>query len=391
MQHPSLALHRLLFRAALAAGNVFAWVIVFRLFYVSDRELANGLEYALAGTAALYALSHALTFILTPLAGMSLRRGIRKALLFGTVLASLSFALIAILFLADPSSDEVFWTAATFALVQGFYRAFYFVPYKTLEGGEHLTSILREAAIALMPAFAGFVLTAFADGAFILFASCAALALLSALSVARMPETYEAFDWSYGETLREFLARRNHVAVGLFILDGVQGAVLLFIWPLAVFLLLGSLRSLGAVLTATLCVAYLGRFVVKKTLRSLRARSPLLLASIVFSTWMVKLAAASPVQVLMVNVAYTSGASPARFSIDAHSSEQRADGGHFIDEYTAVKEMGLSLGRIAACVLFIVLLITTVESLAFAALIVTAAVSAAWSVLLAHRLHKAIY
>lgn len=383
----SLALHRFLFRAALAAGNVFAWVVVFRMFYISARDL----ELALAGVAALYALSHALTFVLTPLSGMSLRRGIRKALLLGTVLASLSFAVIAALFLADPSRDEVFWAIGAFALVQGFYRAFYFVPYKTLEGGEQLPSILREAAIALMPALAGYVLTAFADGAFILFASCAALALLSALSVARMQESYESYEWTYGETFRELFARRNHLAAGLFILDGIQGAVLLFIWPLAVFLLLGSFRSLGAVLTATLCVAYLGRFLVKKFLRLLRARSPLVLATIAFSTWIVKLAAASPVQVLMVNVAYTSGTSPARFSIDTHSFEQSADGGHFIDEYTAVKEMGLSLGRIMACLLFVVLLLTTAESLAFAALILTAATAAAWSVFLAHRLQKAVY
>lgn len=383
----NLALHRFLFRAALAAGNVFAWVVVFRLFYISTQHL----ESALAGVAALYALSHTLTFVLTPLSGMSLRRGIRKALLLGTVLASLSFTLIAVLFLADPSRDEIFWAIGAFALVQGFYRAFYFIPYKTLEGGESLPSIVREAAIALVPALAGFVLTAFAEGAFILFASCAALALLSALSVARMPESYEAFEWTYGETLHELFARRNHLAAGLFILDGVQGAVLLFIWPLAVFLLLGSFRSLGAVLTATLCVAYLGRFLTKKLLRALGARSPFVLATIAFSTWIVKLAAASPVQVLMVNVAYTSGTSPARFSMDTHSYEQAADGGHFIDEYTAVKEMGLSLGRIVACMLFIVLLLTTAESLAFATLILTAAISAAWSVFLAHRLQKAVY
>jgi hypothetical protein len=382
-----LAAHRLLFRAALAAGNVFAWVIVFRLFYVATGHL----EVALAGAASLYALSHALTLLLTPLSGMSLRRGIRKALLLGTVLASLSFSIIAVLFLADPSRDEVFWAMGAFALVQGFYRAFYFVPYKTLEGGGEVSSILREATVALVPALAGYVLTAFADGAFILFASCSALLLLSALAVARLPESYEAYDWTYVDTLRELCARRNHLASGLFILDGVQGAVLLFIWPLAVFLLLGSFRSLGAVLTATLCVAYLGRFLVKKLLRVLRARSPVVLATIAFSTWIVKLAAASPVQVLMVNVAYTSGNSPMRFGIDTHSYEQSADGGHFIDEYTAVKEMGLSIGRVLASVLFILLLLTTAESLAFAALIFTAATTAAWSVFLAHRLQKAVY
>jgi len=383
-----LAVHRFLFRAALAAGNVFAWVIVFRVFYVAVRDL----EVALAGVVALYALSHCISFVLTPLAGRALRRGVKKTLLLGTVFGALAFLLLAALFLADPSRDAVFWAIGAFAVVQGVYRAFYFIPYETANAGaQSLTPIFREAAIALVPALAGFVLTEYREGPAILFAACTALMLLSALAVARRAETYESYEWTYAATVRELFARKNHLATGLFLLDGIQGAVLLLIWPLAVFLLVGSFRTLGAVLTATLCVAFLGRFLVKKFLRSLALHSPFVLATIVFSTWIVKLAAASPAQVLAVNIAYTSGTSPVRFNVDPHAFEQPADGGHFIDEYTAVKEMGLSLGRVSMCILFIVLLLTTAESLAFATAIITAAIAAAWSVFLAHRLQKAVY
>lgn len=392
MRQRGLATHRFLFRSALAAGNVFAWVVVFRLLYITTDVLAHNFEWALAGTAALYALSHALTFFLTPLAGMSLRRGIRTALIFGTVLAALSFAVIAILFLADPSRDEVFWAVAAFALVQGFYRAFYFIPYKILEEGKLIPSIFRDAAIALFPALAGYVLTALENGAFVLFASCAALALLSTIAVARETESYEAFDWTYGETFRHFFARRNNLAVGLFILDGIQGAALLVIWPLAAFLILGqSFVNLGAVLTATLCVAFLGRYLVRRGLRALRLhKSPSVIAVAVFAAWIARLAAGTPVQILTIDVLYNSGSAPRRFSIDSYAGEQAADGGHYIDEYTAIKEMGLCVGRIAVTILFIFLLVTTAESLAFAAAIFTAAVAAAWSVFLAHRLEKVL-
>lgn len=382
-----LGMHRLLLRAALAAGNIFAWVVVFRVFFIASADL----EFSLAGAAALYALSHAITFVCTPLAGASLRRGVRTALIFGTVLASLSFGVIACIFASDPARDQLFWAIGAFAVLQGLYRAFYFVPYAASTNALSLSSIYREGLIAISPAIAGYVLTAFADGAFLLFAVCTLLALVAAFVVVRMPQSYESYDWSYRETLHELSARKNHRAIGLFILDGMQGAVLLLIWPLAIFLTLSSFRALGAVMAATLCLAFLGRFIVRRMLRVLRAQSPIVLATIAFTTWIVKLAAASPVQILAVNVAYSASNSPVRFSIDTHAGEQAADGGRYIDEYTALKEMGLSIGRISMALLFIVLVLVTAEALAFAAAIITAACAAAWSVVLAYRLQRDAY
>lgn len=383
--------HRFLFRLALAAGNVFAWVIVFRMFFLA----LGSIETALAGTAALYILSQVVTFVLTPLAGMALRRGIRRALILGTLAAVGSYGFFATIFLAQPD-DRVFWIIATFAITMGIHRALYWIPYKAAEAAiaeRSPRALAREALVALVPAGAGYMLATLENGLLVLFSSASVLMLLSALLLARVPEKYESFDWTYRETIRELTARGNHLAVGLFILDGVQGATLLLIWPLAAFLVLGqSFQLLGAVLTATFCIAFLGRYVTRYLLRRLGvARSPGVLATIVFSSWIFRLAAGSPVQLLAVDIFYNSGASPRRFSIDTYGFEQAADGGHFVDEYTAVKEMGLAIGRIAVCTLFIVLLTTTAESLAFAAAIFTAAIAAAWSVFLGHRLQKVVY
>ena len=384
----ALFVHRFLFRLALGAGNIFAWIVVFRVFFIETQNL----EIALAGVASLYALSHAVTFLLTPLTGMALRRGVRRALMLSTLFAAFSFALLATLFLEPYSSEHMFGIVGTFAVAIGIYRALYWIPYKMAEAeAERSPRILaREALVALMPAAAGFVAASLEHGPMLFFSGVAVLIALSAFALLQFPEMYEPFEWSYTDTLRELTARRNNLAVGLFILDGIQGAALLLVWPLAAFLVLGeSFQSLGAVLTATLCIAFLGRYLVRHFLRSLRVdRSPRVLATIVFSSWIARLAAGTPVQLLAVDLFYNSGTAPRRFSIDTYSAEQTADGGHFVDEYTAIKEMGLSVGRIAASLLFIILLLTTAESLAFAAIIITAAVAAAWSVFLAHRLQK---
>ncbi|MEK7155635.1 MAG: hypothetical protein AAB734_02040, partial [Patescibacteria group bacterium] len=256
-------------------------------------------EMALAGTAALYVLSQVVTFILTPLTGMALRRGVRRALILGTLAAVGSYGFFATVFLAQPD-DRVFWLIATFAVTIGIHRALYWIPYKAAEAEVVERSphaLVREAMVALVPAGAGYMLATLENGLLVLFSSVSALMLVSALVVARIPEKYESFDWTYRETIRELTARGNHLAVGLFILDGIQGATLLLIWPLAAFLVLGqSFQLLGAVLTATLCVAFLGRYVTRYFLRTLGvARSPGVLATIVFSGWMFRLAAGTPV------------------------------------------------------------------------------------------------
>lgn len=388
----ALFTHRLLFRVALGAGNVFAWMFVYRAFFLATHHL----EVALAGTAALYVLSQVVAFFLTPLSGMALRHGVRRALIIGTLLTASSFAFLAVMFLDTmPLRSYVFGAITAFAILHGIARALYWVPYSTARADLLEQSpgvLLREALVALMPAGAGYLVT-MPHGPVILFGGAALILFLATIPLARMREKYEQFDWSYVQTFRHFTSRGNNLAVGLFILDGIQGAALLLVWPLAAFLVLGnSFRALGAILAATLCIAFLGRYLVRHALRFLRVhRSPGVLATIVFSSWIVRLAAGSPVQILAVDLLYNCGTQPRRFSIDSYAAEQNADGGHYVDEYTAIKEMGLAVGRIAVCLLFILLVLTTAESLAFAATILTAAVAAAWSVFLANKLEKVAY
>lgn len=387
-----LALHRIIARFALAAANILAWVIAFRIFHL----LVGDLELALAGTAGLYALSQGITFILTPLSGMALRKGVHRALTYGTLAAAVAFgSLSALFFQVSFSNEYAFTVVSLFAVFVGIHRALYWVPYKTaeIEGiRQSPHKIAQEAAIALMPALAGYAITSWdATGWFLLIVT--GFLCVSALFAAHTVRKYESFSWNYSGTMREFFARRNSAPVGLFLLDGMQGAALLFIWPLAAFLVLGeNFQSLGAILTATLCITFLARYLIRKGLRAFRIhQSPLVLATIVFSSWIVRLAAGTPVQLLAVDVYYHSGNAPRRFSIDSYSHDQLADGGHYVDEYTAIKEMGLAFGRFLAAALFILLLLTTNEALAFAACLVLAAIASAWSVFLAHRLNKTAY
>ncbi len=385
MNSRALASHHFVLRLALAASTLFAWIIVFDVF---TQEVS--IEKALAGVVALYAVGQGIIFLLTPLAGIALRYGTKRALFLGTISCSASYAALALIFFLDLPRDSVYTLIGMFVILHSIYRALYFVPYATRRS--HEDSLRREIMIACMPLLAGLLLRMYPTGEGILFAMGGILSLYAALRLHGVRDTYESYEWSYDHTMRELLRARNSRAVGLYILDGFQGAALLLVWPLAVYLLVArSYLSFAVILTLTLLSTLVGRTVFRSFLRRVRVEhSPVVLASVVFSGWLLRLTAGAPMAVLLVDVYYHSSVSSRRFSIDAHVGEQRADGGVYVDEYTAVKEMALAIGRIAVCILFITIVLTSREAAAFAAVLLTAALAAAWSVIISTRLEKSL-
>ena len=136
--------------------------------------------------------------------------------------------------------------------------------------------------------------------------------------------------------------------------------------------------------------AFFLRSRVQKALKRLRAeRSDTILALLAFGAWGARLAAPAPLAIVSADVFSGTTISAKRFSVDAHAGEQAADGGHFIDEFTALKEMALYLGRILAC-LFCIMLITFSGSFALAGTIILAGIASAASVIRARRAARAL-
>jgi len=394
MQHNgsrALAVHRYLFRLALAAGNLYGWITVFLVALIFTRSVALGL----VATAILYALAQGIAFILTPLTGAALRFGARRALILGSIAGAISFAFLAQVFLSRFSQypDVGLSLLAGFAVFNGIQRALYFVPYASavaLTGSGTRHEFAREISLALVPLFGALIITSISGGIGLLFALAAALALAAAFALAGFEETYERFSWTSLETYRALFSNAHQPALRIAILDGIQGVTLLLIWPLAAFLILNqSFVAFGAVMSLTLLGAFVGRRATRRALRALKVEdSPYVLATIAFSSWIVRLAAGSAVQIVIADVYYHAAAKPRQHGVDTHASDQWADNAHYVDEFTALKEMGLAIGRIFACIIFAAAAYIFLPLIAFAVLITIAAVASAASVLLSHRLSK---
>ncbi|OGG57388.1 hypothetical protein A2853_02625 [Candidatus Kaiserbacteria bacterium RIFCSPHIGHO2_01_FULL_55_17] len=391
MRESALHAHRLLLRIGLAIAHAFAWVFVFEYFYLLSGDMAR----ALAASALLYASAQFITLVMTPIAAAHLSRGIRQSLVWGTLAASSAFILLGAS-LSGQFNDPPFWGIVVFAVLIGFYRALYWVPYKlastALQPHQHMRAYL-EVLIALMPLFAGLTAVSMQFGPVRLLFGAAVLIMLSVVFALFLPNIRERFSWSYAYTFKQLWRRKNHGLVLESFLEGIQGAALFLVWPLAIFLIVEwSYFTLGLVFSITLLAILLLRRLYRYLHTSFNLGSSATVHTLlVASGWVARLAAGTPVGIVIADV-YSYTTLPERGVLaDPFTFEHASDRGAFIDEYTVLKEIALAAGRIMLCVLVFSLSFAFDIAIVFAAALLIAAVASGISALIAQRTSIATY
>ena len=77
-----------------------------------------------------------------------------------------------------------------------------------------------------------------------------------------------------------------------------------------------------------------------------------------------------------------------RISTDHSTFEQTSDAGHFVDEYTVLREIGLLIGRIFLCIAFVLVANASSLFVAFGAAFVIAGIAAGLSVIASSTSHS---
>ena len=331
--------HRFLLRSAFAATTIFAWVFALQYLYALFGNLAE----AFVRVIVLYELAQVITTLLTPYSAMRLVLGVKRRMIAGVLSAVLAllFLAVALLGFMQPMVGMV-----AFAVFLGVYRALYWTPYMVEKERSDLNAhVPQEIFIAVMPAIAGFALLYGTFGAAILLCAGASILVASLAPLTRVPEIYEGYAWGYGQTFGELFEPKYNPLVEAAFLEGLQGAALLLLWPMAVFVLVGfSYQFLGLVLAATLFLSILVRPHAQRVLQ----RRVLLHATLAASAWAFRLVVASPLGVVLVD---TYASADGRKSSDPLTLDQAADNGTYVDEYTVLKEIAQCFGRIAMCVI----------------------------------------
>jgi len=386
----TLHAHRFLLRAGFSIANVFAWIFIFEYFYILSGNVAR----AFAGVVILYALAQIITIVATPISAAHLRRGTKHSIIWGAIAAAGAFVLLGTIlsgyFFVDGGSTSFLWGIAGFAVLIGAYRALYWIPYKLTRAATK--PYLRmgsyfEMLIALMPLFAGLTIASVPFAAAQLLFGTAALIVLSAIPVLFFEDARERFSWSYVYTFKQLLKRKNYGLVLRALLDGLQGAALFLVWPLAVFLIVEwSYFTLGIVFSMTLLIILLLRGAYGWILGSVGLRDSTSVHVVVsVSAWIARFAAGTPFGVIVAD-SYSYVTEPERDTrADPFSFEQASDRGAFLDEYTALKEIALALGRIKLCVVVFLLTFIFALPVVLAIALGVAAAASGISVLVARR------
>ncbi|MBI2048361.1 MAG: hypothetical protein HYT30_00315 [Parcubacteria group bacterium] len=347
----ALYAHRILTQAGVAVAGVFTVVFVYEYF-------GNSL-WAVLYTYSAIQFGSALT---TPLAARLLCViGTRTTLLLS--LPCMVFG-AAVLYIINEHGAVGGFTPiqsiALFVIAIVLFKALYWVPYhvdisalldRTKRGIQlALLENTADVNIAAMPFWGGLIIASLGFGSLFLFAII--LISLSSLPLFWVTNRYETYSWGYAETWAQLFARRNRPILIAYVGDGIQSGAQLIVWPLFVFLLLdGEYIALGAVAALTLFSVIFLRFLTGNVLDGGGKNDALNWgAALSASGWLLRMFAATPVAIVAVDTYYGFGQVVNRISLEAISYEQAADNGRFVDEFTVLKEMSLSLGRVLSLV-----------------------------------------
>lgn len=379
-----LHIHRFIVRLSFAFAVTFAWVLIFHYWLIGLHDPAQALVHA----ALLYALSQTVVVLVTPYAASLLHLGMRRGMIYGILFASVGFSCLAGTFQTMTLNNVTIAGLIAFAICMGLYRALYWIPYVIEKRSLHAqrTPFWYELPLVLMPTLAGLTIVLSDYSATWLLYGTAALLVVSVFPLLGVKEKKELFPWHHTHAFGWLLDHAGRFRLRLSFLDGMQSVAIFFFWPVAVLILAGfSYLTLGIVLTLTALIVLLSRPHARRWLFRLpMSDTPMFDAAVAFSSWIVRLVVVNPLSFVVVD-SYYRISSPSHHGADMYAQEHAADAGVYIDENSALKEMGLALGKVAMCIVVAAMAVTTTISTALVGAFLIAAIASVAGVFLVHR------
>jgi len=299
---------------------------------------------------------------------LGIKRSLQLSVLFGALYYALFF-FIDNYILSGSLSFELnrFWWLVPILLVNLFFRLSHWVPYHTnlakLTEKQIRASQLSvmEATMmaigAIMPIVAGLILSYL--GYSYLFLLALSIYLLASFPLSRLPKVEEKFSWSYRKTWRTLFSKKMRSSVIAYAGDGAESIVGLVIWPVFIWHVLNeNYLQVGAISSIIIIATILLQIFVGKSLDKLTNKRSWLRYGVFFyaSGWILKALVSTAFQVFLFSAYHNISRIFSRTSFDTLNYDIAADQGHFVDEYTVVRELAIILGKIVMGV-FVILII----------------------------------
>ncbi|MCF7820072.1 MAG: hypothetical protein K9M44_01190 [Candidatus Pacebacteria bacterium] len=289
---------------------------------------------------------------------LGLRDSLRLAVVLGSVFY-LCFYIIQEMFgLTQPSFEGAIWIMSILGvnlIILTLFRLNYWVPLHTditkftnkRDRAKQLSlmAITQVVLGASMPLLAGWILNYYNYG--VLFLLGTLIYLLALIPFAKLPEVAETFSWSYGQTFKEFVSSKRQKMISAYVGDGAESIVGLVIWPIFIWELLeGNYFEVGVISSLIVVVTVVLQFVAGKYIDKGDKGKMLKYGSGLYAIgWIFKIFITTAFQIFIASTYHNLVRVFARTSFDTLNYEMAADQGHYVDEYTVLREMAVSLGR----------------------------------------------
>ncbi len=300
--------------------------------------------------------------------------GIKKSIIVSTIWI---VAFYYIFFLIDKNTiggdwlynnnrSLIFFLLMLSIIVLNFRRWMFWVPLHTdliefTKGKDRAKELSFLEATAMLtgmflPILSGWVITNYNYE--ILFALAMVLFFASAIPLFRLPETKEKFSWGYKRTFKELFSKKRRKMVIAIAGDGAENMIGTIMWPVFMWeLLKGNYMELGIISSLIVIVSIILQLTVGKLvdLHPKKEKKLLRIGTVLYALgWIVKIFISTSFQVFVVSAYHNLAKIFTRAPFDTLTYERAADQGHFVDEYTVVRELALSMGRLITMVFLLI-------------------------------------
>lgn len=348
----TLYLHRII--RDIGWGFVGMFGVIF-IFVLSGKNLVITLIF--------YGAVSLLYFLFLPLAARLFKYvSLHKLMLISTLF--FVFYLFG-LYLLDKMNGWVWGVLAALVAFDVLNRLAYWVPYHVdlarfvdrHHRGRQITFLaaIVSAVGILLPIFSSFIIEEY--GYAVLFVLAAVGILSSALPLFFLPPTREKYEFGYRESFQKlFNPRHFKINLGYFA-DGFQSAVGFYIWPVFIFLLFdGNYYSVGLVSAAILVATTILRFAVGEIVDRVDKEKVMKAGSVLHALgWVFKGLSVTGTHIFLSGTYHSLTNIFLRTPLDALTYEIAADEGHYIDEFSVLREMSLHIGKFYLALLAIVI------------------------------------
>jgi len=300
----------------------------------------------------LYYLATHFCYVLFMPAGAKLinRIGLNSSLRFSVLLFALYFLC---LYLTKYDVTTFIFIAL---LIIPLARTFFWMPYHTdlaiytdrRDRGKSIGLLWATSTFlgVVMPVISGFLIGNFGYG--LVFILAIVLYISSIIPFLTLPRTQENYSWGYLETFKNCFKKKNRKLVLANMANGAENEVGVIVWPIFIWQLLqGNYFAVGAISSLIVLATIVVQLGVGKYTDIFDKRKILHWGSLFYAFgWLAKVFVLSSFQIFVVGAYHSFAQIFKDTPFDTLNYELIADQGHYVDEYTVIKEIAVQSGKI---------------------------------------------